>query len=114
MRIIVLGAGAIGSVYGAKLSRFHDVTLIGGTPHVEAIRKDGLTLQGLENDTFRLRALTTVDAIEPGTLILLPVEPGPSSSNGNSDARLRVDGVAERWVAALIGGARPLEQGRGV
>ena len=71
MRIIVLGAGAIGSVYGAKLSRFHDVTLIGGTPHVEAIRKDGLTLQGLENDTFRLRASTTVDAIEPGTLILL-------------------------------------------
>lgn len=71
MRIVVLGAGAIGSVYGAKLSRFHDVTLIGGASHVEAIRRDGLTLQGLENETFRLRASGTVDAIDPGTLILL-------------------------------------------
>ena len=71
MRIIVLGAGAIGSIYGAKLSRFHDVTLIGGVAHVEAIRKDGLTLQGLEDQTLRLRAATMVAAIEPGTLILL-------------------------------------------
>ena len=30
MNIIVLGAGAIGSVYGARLSKHHDVTLIGG------------------------------------------------------------------------------------
>jgi chromosome segregation protein len=50
---------------------------------------------------------------QPGTLILLPVEPGPSTG-GSSDARLRVDGIAERWVAALIGGARPLDSGRGV
>ena len=35
MHIIVLGAGAIGSVYGAKLSKFHDVTLIGGASHVD-------------------------------------------------------------------------------
>jgi chromosome segregation protein len=51
---------------------------------------------------------------QPGTLILLPVDPGPAGSGATGDARLRVDGVAERWVAALIGGARPLEQGRGV
>ena len=46
MRIIVLGAGAIGSVYGARLSKLHDVTLIGGASHVAAIQRDGLVMQG--------------------------------------------------------------------
>jgi 2-dehydropantoate 2-reductase len=71
MRIIVLGAGAIGSVYGARLSTFHDVTLIGGAAHVAAIQRDGLLMQGHTTGTLRLPAFTRVPAIEPGTLILL-------------------------------------------
>ena len=51
---------------------------------------------------------------QPGTLILLPVEPGPNALAGAGDARLRVDGVAQGWVSALIGGAAPLDHGRGV
>jgi 2-dehydropantoate 2-reductase len=71
MKIIVLGAGAIGSTYGAKLSKHHDVTLIGGAAHVEAVQRDGLIMQGHTTGTLRLPAFTTVPAIEPGTLILL-------------------------------------------
>ena len=71
MHIIVLGAGAIGSVYGARLSKFHDVTLIGGASHVEAIQRDGLIMQGHTNGTLRLPAFTQVPDIRPGTLILL-------------------------------------------
>ena len=71
MHILVLGAGAIGSTYGAKLSKFHDVTLIGGAAHVEAIRRDGLVMQGNTTGTLRLPAFTTVPEIRPGTLILL-------------------------------------------
>jgi 2-dehydropantoate 2-reductase len=71
MHILVLGAGAIGSVYGARLSRFHDVTLIGGAAHVDAIQRDGLVMQGHTTGTLRLPASTRVDAIHPGTLILL-------------------------------------------
>ena len=71
MRIIVLGAGAIGSVYGARLSKYHDVTLIGGASHVEAIARDGLVMQGHLSATLPLPAFTTVPSIEPGTLILL-------------------------------------------
>jgi 2-dehydropantoate 2-reductase len=69
--IIVLGAGAIGSVYGARLSKFHDVTLIGGAAHVAAIQRDGLVMQGHVPDTLRLPAFTRVPAIKPGSLILL-------------------------------------------
>ena len=71
MRIIILGAGAIGGIYGAKLSKHHHVTLIGGAAHVAAIQRDGLILQGLLDETLRLPASTHVAAIEPGTLILL-------------------------------------------
>lgn len=71
MNIIILGAGAIGSVYGAKLSRQHDVTLVGGAAHVAAIGRDGLQMQGLLSETLHLPAVTRLEAIEPGTLILL-------------------------------------------
>jgi 2-dehydropantoate 2-reductase len=71
VRIIILGAGAIGSVYGARLSTFHDVTLIGGASHVEAIQRDGLVMQGAVTGTFRLPAFVDVPRIDPGTLILL-------------------------------------------
>jgi 2-dehydropantoate 2-reductase len=71
MFIVILGAGAIGSVYGAKLSKQHSVTLVGGAAHVEAIRRDGLVMQGLLSETLHLPAVTRLDRIEPGTLILL-------------------------------------------
>ena len=70
-RIVILGAGAIGSIYGAKLSTHHHVTLVGGAAHVEAIQRDGLRFQGLLSDTLRLPAVTRLEKIEPGTLILL-------------------------------------------
>ncbi len=48
MRIAVLGAGAIGSVVGALLARDgHEVTLVGRHDHVEAIRRDGLLVDGM-------------------------------------------------------------------
>ncbi len=71
MRIVILGAGAIGSVYGAKLSTQHDVTLVGGAAHVEAIQRHGLQMQGLLAETLHLPAVTRLTSIEPGTMILL-------------------------------------------
>ena len=71
MHIIILGAGAIGSVYGAKLSKQHHVTLVGGAAHVDAIQRNGLVMQGLLSETLHLPAVTRLERIEPGTLILL-------------------------------------------
>jgi 2-dehydropantoate 2-reductase len=46
MRFVILGAGAIGGVIGARLHQAgFDVTLIARGPHFESIRQDGLTLQ---------------------------------------------------------------------
>jgi len=48
MRIVVFGAGALGSLIGGLLSPFHDVTLIGREDHVMAIREGGLRIEGEE------------------------------------------------------------------
>jgi 2-dehydropantoate 2-reductase len=69
--VIVLGGGAIGSVYAAKLAARHDVTLIARQAHVDAIRRGGLRVTGREALTPALRAETAIDAIAPQTLILL-------------------------------------------
>jgi len=71
MEIIVLGAGAIGSLYGAKLAAANDVTLVARVKHVEAIRTNGLRVEGLESHTVRLRAVTTLEKIGPDALVLV-------------------------------------------
>ena len=71
MNIIVLGAGAIGSLYGAKLSKMNDVLLVGNKQQIKSVNKNGLRITGLENNTYTIRATTKIRKIERNTLILL-------------------------------------------
>lgn len=84
MNIIVLGAGAIGSFYGAKLSEFNDVILVGRQEHVDKINKYGLKITGLENNKYKLRAETKIQKIEGKTLILLTTKVYDSRKSINS------------------------------
>lgn len=70
-KIFVLGAGAIGSSYGALLSRKNDVTLIGNENHVDAIISRGLTLSGDVQKEFFIKAETKIREVPSNTLILL-------------------------------------------
>jgi 2-dehydropantoate 2-reductase len=58
MRVAIIGAGAIGSVIGGLLARAHeDVTLIGRRPHVDAVNRNGLRIDGaLGTMQVRVRA----------------------------------------------------------
>ena len=67
----MLGAGAIGSLYGAKLAATNDVTLVGRAEHVAAINANGLRVEGLEWEIVRPRALTALEKIGPNTLVLV-------------------------------------------
>jgi 2-dehydropantoate 2-reductase len=81
MEIIVLGAGAIGSLYGAKLAATNDVTLIGRAAHVAAINSHGLQIEGIESQRVRIRATTAVEQIGPNALILLTTKvPGSAAA----------------------------------
>ena len=71
MKVIILGAGAIGSLYGAKLSKSNDAILVARKKHADIINKRGLKITGFENKTYRLRAATKINKIERDTLIIL-------------------------------------------
>lgn len=68
----MLGAGAIGSAYGYQLAAHHDVTLVGTSAHVQAIRDHGLRIEGkIRGGTFPIKAVTRLETLQPGTLIIL-------------------------------------------
>jgi 2-dehydropantoate 2-reductase len=71
VRIIILGAGAIGSLFGAKLAARNDVTLVGRAEHVRAINERGLRIEGQESQTVRVHAAERIERITAETLILL-------------------------------------------
>lgn len=65
MRLVVLGAGGLGSVIGGYLAQAGvEVTLICRPAHAEAINQNGLSITGLRGDhrvTQNLRAVATAD-----------------------------------------------------
>ena len=69
--IVVFGAGAIGSLYAAKLASRHPVTVIGRAEHVAAIARNGLQVIGCEEMTVRVAAATAVESLHPRTLVVL-------------------------------------------
>lgn len=75
MRIVVVGAGAIGSLFGALLQRAgNDVTLVARPDHVAAINRDGLQLEGQTTGTVRIRALSELPPGSSVDLALLTVK----------------------------------------
>lgn len=77
-RILIAGAGALGSVFGGflRLAGF-DVTLLGRAPHMDAIATRGLAIDGIWGDHHvdGLRTSTVLpSSVEPFDTILLTVK----------------------------------------
>jgi 2-dehydropantoate 2-reductase len=69
MRVLVFGAGAIGSVVGGMLARAgHEVVLVGRAPHMGAIREKGLHISGIwgEHRVMNLSCYRSVAEIPGG------------------------------------------------
>ena len=76
MKIAVIGAGAMGSIYGGHLSLHNDVTLIDTNPKViETVQQNGLKIEenGQEN-IYRPSAAVSCEGMEPVDLIILFVK----------------------------------------
>jgi len=96
--IVVVGAGAIGSLYAARLAARNDVIVVARPSHVAAIEKDGLRVVGRETFTSRVRAASEVPVIPPRTLILLTTK-----VNDNQAAALGLrDRVGEDTVVVCV------------
>ncbi len=91
--IAVVGAGAVGSFFGAMLARAgHDVLLIGRAPHVRAIETRGLMLHMAGRvETVRVSASTDLAAIGSADLVLFCVK--------STDTE-----VVARQIAPILGG----------
>jgi 2-dehydropantoate 2-reductase len=75
VRIVVVGAGAIGSLFGALLQRAgNDVTLVGRPDHVDATNREGLRLEGRTTGTVQIRAVSELPQDVPADLSLLTVK----------------------------------------
>jgi 2-dehydropantoate 2-reductase len=61
MRFLIFGAGALGSLIGALLSRRNDVTLVGREDHVLEINREGLRISGLTETLARPVAVERVE-----------------------------------------------------
>ncbi|HEV3485363.1 MAG TPA: 2-dehydropantoate 2-reductase [Vicinamibacterales bacterium] len=67
MRFAMLGSGAVGGYYGAKLARAgHDVTFIARGAHLEAIRAQGLQVRSPMLGDFTVRAPAEQDTSRAG------------------------------------------------
>lgn len=76
MRIAVIGAGAMGSVYGGHLSQHNEVILVDTNKQVvDQINKDGLLIdENGENVCYRPTALCDTGCEQPADLVILFVK----------------------------------------
>jgi 2-dehydropantoate 2-reductase len=68
VRVIIYGAGAVGSVIGGRLRQGGaDVVLVTRAPHAAAIRESGLSLRMASGtDVVEIDAVTSIDQLTPG------------------------------------------------
>ena len=76
MRIAVIGAGAMGSIYGGRLSLKNEVFLVDTSKViVDAVNHDGLILEENGQDNkYSPKALTSTEGLAPADLIILFVK----------------------------------------
>jgi 2-dehydropantoate 2-reductase len=72
----VVGAGAVGSYFGGMLARAGvPVTLIGHAPHVDAVNRNGLLIDGLQiHERIAVAASTDMSAVRDARLVLFCVK----------------------------------------
>ncbi|NBY63497.1 MAG: 2-dehydropantoate 2-reductase, partial [Betaproteobacteria bacterium] len=82
--IAVVGAGAVGSFYGAMLARAgHRATLIGRPAHVQATTRNGLKLDLASSSTtevIQIEASTELSSLRSADLVLFCVKSTDSAS----------------------------------
>lgn len=76
MHVTIIGAGAMGGVTGAFMARAgEDITLVdSAVEHINAIQKYGLHLDGLEEFTVPVRAITPDKLEGPLRMVILAVK----------------------------------------
>jgi 2-dehydropantoate 2-reductase len=105
MRTLIVGAGAVGGYFGAKLSLLgEDVTLVARGPHAEVMRTRGLVIRELKGtiETPPLRVVELEAAEGPFDLVLIAVKwPALDAVSAALPRLLAKDGVCAPLLNGL-------------
>ena len=108
MKIAIIGAGAMGSVYAALLaSGGHDVSVVDvWTEHVEAIRKNGLRLEGASGDrTVRIHATTDPADVREVDLAIIATKDDGAAQAARSALEMTTPGAPILTIQNGLGSA---------
>jgi len=116
MRFAILGSGAVGGYYGARLARAgHDVTFIARGAHLAAIRERGLAVRSSMLGDFTVRARAEEDTATVGAVdvVIVAVKAydnesalpllTPMMGSGSSVLTLQNGVDSAQEVATLVG-----------
>ena len=103
-RVVVVGAGAIGSSFGVLLSRNSSVLLVGRKNHVGEIKKRGLKLSGAVKGTYRLQAVSVLKKIPENSLVIVSAK-----ATTNMEIAAQLKGKVKRDTIVVV-----LQNGFGV
>lgn len=112
MRVVIAGAGALGSVLGGYFARSGaEVTLLARHAHAEAIRRDGLRIGGVRGEQVirNLQAISEPSEITSTDLFILAVKSFDTASTMASLAHLR--GRVGMAISIQNGGRKDKELG---
>lgn len=102
MRVVLIGAGAIGGYLAAKLATAgSDITVLARDATLDALRRKGIEVRGIESISAPIRAVADVDEAGPADLVVTCLK-------GYSIPRLapairRLLGAHGVWLSALNG-----------
>ncbi|MFM2150043.1 MAG: 2-dehydropantoate 2-reductase [Pseudomonadota bacterium] len=116
LRIAVIGAGAMGSVFGAALrAAGHAVTLLDRrADHIAAINRDGLAIEGLGGDArHAIPATTERDALRGMDLALVLVDSAATAEAASIAAAVLAPAGLALTLQNGIGNAEALAQAVG-
>ncbi|HEX9868756.1 MAG TPA: 2-dehydropantoate 2-reductase [Candidatus Tectomicrobia bacterium] len=94
MKIVILGAGALGSLFGAHLARAgEDVTLIARAARAQSIQEHGVTITGLANVTVPVPVTARPQELRQADVLLLTVKTYDMEMALESVSHMQVDSV---------------------
>jgi ketopantoate reductase len=85
MRILIVGAGVIGTVYGAKLlERGHEVVVLARGDRLIELQRHGLILEDAERGHRTVLPVSVVDGVTAGDRYDLVLAPAPASATSSA------------------------------
>jgi 2-dehydropantoate 2-reductase len=95
MKIVILGAGALGSLFGAHLARAgEDVTLIAREARAKSVQDYGITVTGLANLTVPVHVTARPQELQQADALLVTVK--------TYDMEMALESVAHLQVGSVL------------